>query len=105
MVKLLLNPKKQGNYAFFCPVSRLHLTAGSPSGTADGVTPAILRAIKSGTLIDVDGVVDLTTGTVKSNNVKEPESSAGNSEDNNSGQAEEQKNKNRQRKNKNKETE
>ena len=65
MVKLALNRHKFNNYAFFCPVSKLHLTVSNPVGYTNEVTPAILRAIKVNTLIDVDGVIDIETGTVK----------------------------------------
>ena len=65
MIKLMLNLHKFNNYAFFCPVSRLHLTVSSPVGFANEVTPAILKGVKSKTLLDVDGVIDLETGTVK----------------------------------------
>ena len=65
MVKLALNRHKFNNYAFFCPVSKLHLTVSNPVGYVNEVTPAILRAIKLSTLIDVDGVIDIETGTVK----------------------------------------
>ena len=61
----LLNLHKFNNYAFFCPVSRLHLTVSSPVGFANEVTPAILKALKAETVLDVDGVVDIETGTVK----------------------------------------
>ena len=75
MVKLMLNLHKFNNYAFFCPVSRLHLTVSSPVGYTNEVTPAILRAIKLSTLIDVDGVIDIETGTVKdAQPVKTPKS-------------------------------
>lgn len=65
MIKLMLNRKKFNNYAFFCPVSRVHLTMSNPVGFANEVTPAILRALKSDKLIDVDNVVDIETGTVR----------------------------------------
>ena len=65
MVKLALNRHKFNNYAFFCPVSKLHVTVSNPVGYVNEVTPAILRAIKLSTLIDVDGVIDIETGTVK----------------------------------------
>ena len=61
-IKLSLNPKKVGNYAFFCPVTRLHLTLSNPVGFTDRVSVYILRALKSKTLIDVNNVVDLETG-------------------------------------------
>ena len=56
MIKLQLNIRKPNNYAFFCPTSRLHLTYSDPVGVVDRVTPAILIGLKSGKLIDVDGV-------------------------------------------------
>ena len=62
MIKLMLNLRKPYNYAFFCPVSRLHLTISSPVGFANEVTSAILRGLKSNVLIDVDGVIDKNTG-------------------------------------------
>ena len=61
----MLNLHKFNNYAFFCPVSRLHLTVSSPVGFSNEVTPAILKALKAKTVLDVDGVVDIETGTVK----------------------------------------
>lgn len=61
-IKLRLNPRKAGNYAFFCPVTKLHLTLTNPVGTTDRVSVYILRALKSKTLIDVNNVVDLETG-------------------------------------------
>ena len=61
----MLNRQKFNNYAFFCPVSKLHVTVSNPVGYVNEVTPAILRAIKLSTLIDVDGVIDIETGTVK----------------------------------------
>lgn len=68
MIKLALNLHKFNNYAFFCPVSRLHVTVSNPVGYANEVTTAILRALKSKTLLDVDGVIDIETGTVKNGN-------------------------------------
>lgn len=65
MFKIALNPRKPYNYAFFCPVSKLHLTVSNPVGFAHEVTPAIFKGLKGGTLIDVDGVIDMTTGQAK----------------------------------------
>lgn len=65
MFKIALNNRKPYNYAFFCPVSKLHLTVSNPVGFAHEVTPAISRGLKSGTLVDVDGAIDLSTGKVK----------------------------------------
>lgn len=63
-----LNPKKPGNYAFFCPVTRLHLTLANPVGYTDRISNYILRAIKGGTLIDVNKAVNLETGEKVENN-------------------------------------
>lgn len=65
MFKIALNPRKPYNYAFFCPVSKLHLTVSNPVGFAHEVTPAIFKGLKGGTLVDVDGVIDLSTGKAK----------------------------------------
>lgn len=73
MLRLALNPKKPNNHAFFCPVSRLHLTRNTPSGIAEGVTPYILRGLKSKVLIDVDNVVNLETGKQEAKQIKKPE--------------------------------
>ena len=64
MIKLALNLHKFNNYAFFCPVSRLHLTVSSPVGYTNEVTPAILKAIKAKTVLDVDGVINLISMSV-----------------------------------------
>lgn len=61
----MLNSRKFNNYAFFCPVSRLHLTVSNPVGYVNEVTTAILKALRNKTILDVDGVVDIETGTVK----------------------------------------
>lgn len=53
-MKLALNPKKVNNYAFFCPVSRLHLTLARPVGFVNKTTPYIDNALKSKTLIQLD---------------------------------------------------
>lgn len=65
MVRIALNIAKPNNYAFFCPISRLHLTRSNPAGTISEVTPYILRGLKSKVLIDVDNVIDLETGNEK----------------------------------------
>jgi len=61
MIRFALNTNKFNNYAFFCPVSRLHLTLSSPVGFADRVTPAIARALTAQTILDIDGKVDMST--------------------------------------------
>lgn len=92
MIKFMLNTRKPNNYAFFCPISRLHLTVSSPVGFSNEVTPAILKALKAETVLDVDGVVDIEMGTVKAGkqepkqqapaNAPEPTAPAQNNEDN-----------------------
>jgi hypothetical protein len=52
-MKLQLNFNKPNNYAFFCPVSRLHLTRTNPIGYANEVTPSIKRALKVGNILDI----------------------------------------------------
>lgn len=72
MIKLMLNLHKFNNYAFFCPVSRLHLTVSSPIGFSNEVTPAILKALKSETILDVDGVINIEAGTVNAGKQETP---------------------------------
>ena len=67
-IELRLNQRKTGNYAFFCPVTKLHLTLANPVGITDRVSPYILRALKSNTLVDVNGVIDLESGKTNVNN-------------------------------------
>ena len=69
-IELRLNRSKTGNYAFFCPVTKLHLTLANPVGFTDRVSNYILRGIKSNTIIDVNKVVDLETGKLNVKNVK-----------------------------------
>ena len=64
-LELRLNPKKVGNYAFFCPVTRLHLTLANPVGYTDRISNYILRAIKGGTIIDVNKMINMETGEIK----------------------------------------
>lgn len=70
-IEFCLNNKRPGNYGFFCPVSRLHLTLSNPidSINADRVTSFILRGLNTKAIIDIRGVVDLETGELKSNPV------------------------------------
>lgn len=63
-IELRLNPRKPGNYAFFCPITKLHLTLTNPVGITDRVSVYIVRAIKAKTIIDVNNVVNLETGEV-----------------------------------------
>lgn len=61
----MLNRRKAGNYAFFCPASQLHLTISNPIDYANRVTSYILRGLKSGVILDTKGVIDLEAGVVK----------------------------------------
>lgn len=65
MARFGLNNQKANNYAFFCPVSRLHLTRSNPIGVANGVTPAILRGLRSKVILDLDDAVDIENGVLK----------------------------------------
>lgn len=65
MATIRLNTAKSNNFAFFCPVSKLHLTLSSPVGSISKTTKAVLRGLKSDTLIDVDNVIDIETGEIK----------------------------------------
>lgn len=67
-VELKLNLRKPGNYAFFCPVTKLHLTLTNPVGTTDRVSAYIIRGVKSKTLIDINNVINLETGELNVNN-------------------------------------
>lgn len=69
-IELRLNPRKPGNYAFFCPVTKLHLTLSNPVGTTDRVSAYILRGVKGKTLIDVNNVINLETGELNVNKAK-----------------------------------
>lgn len=64
-----LNTKLAGNYSFFCPLTKLHLVLTNPVGVIDRVSPSIIRGIKSGTLIDIDGKIDLNNETLIDNPV------------------------------------
>lgn len=52
-MKLQLNFNKPDNYAFFCPVSRVHLTRSNPVAFVNEVTPYIKRGLKSKSIIEV----------------------------------------------------
>ena len=71
-MKYLLNLRKNDNYAFFCPQSRMHLTISNPVGFADRVTPAIARALKAQTIIDITEEEN-ETEPVAETKVEEPE--------------------------------
>lgn len=63
MPRFALNKSKANNYAFFCPKSRLHLTVSNPVGSSSEVTSAIIRGVKSKSIIDLDGVLNNTAGS------------------------------------------
>ena len=72
-MKLQLNFNKPNNYAFFCPVSRLHLTRTNPIGYANEVTPSIKRALKIGNILDIteDKVESKTEASSNDQTLKE----------------------------------
>ena len=53
-MKLQLNFNKPGNYAFFCPISKVHLTRSNPVAFVNEVTPYINRGIKSKSILVID---------------------------------------------------
>jgi hypothetical protein len=52
-MKLQLNFNKPDNYAFFCPVSKVHLTRSNPVAFVNGVTPYIERGLKSKAILEI----------------------------------------------------
>ena len=74
MFTLKLNLRKPNNYAFFCPVSKVHLTVSSPVGFANEVTPAIFKAVKANTVLDVDGAIDLDYDSLFEDGEADPDS-------------------------------
>lgn len=65
MIKIALNTRKPDNVAFYCPKCNLHLTRSNPLGYVQTITGSILTGLKYQTLIDVDNVVDIKTGEIK----------------------------------------
>ena len=74
-IKLELNRNVDENYAFFCPHALIHLSQSQPMGVAPRLSSYILTALRFGTLIDVDGVVDLETGELKQPSEENPDAS------------------------------
>lgn len=74
-IKLELNRNVDENYAFFCPHALIHLSQSQPMGVAPRLSSYILTALRFGTLIDVDGVVDLETGELKQSSEENPDAS------------------------------
>lgn len=64
-IRLELNRNIDENYAFFCPHALIHLSRSQPTGIAPRLSSYILTALRFGTLIDLDGVVDLEKGELK----------------------------------------
>ena len=52
-MQLQLNFNKPGNYAFFCPLSKIHLTRSNPVAFVNEVTPYINRGLKSKAIIEI----------------------------------------------------
>ena len=69
-IRLELNRSVDENYAFFCPHALIHLSQTQPRGIAPRLSSSILTGLRFGTLIDVDGVVDLETGELKQSTVE-----------------------------------
>ncbi len=72
-MKLQLNFNKPGNYAFFCPVSKVHLTRSNPVGFVNEVTPYISRGLKSKSIIDVSDNTVTGQKTAKPEEIKPEE--------------------------------
>lgn len=66
-MKLQLNFNKPDNYAFFCPVSKVHLTRSNPVAFVNGVTPYIERGLKSKAILEIaEDITGQKAKTVKS---------------------------------------
>ena len=74
-IRLELNRIVDENYAFFCPHALIHLSQTQPRGIAPRLSSSILTGLRFGTLIDVDGVVDLETGELKQSSEENPNAS------------------------------
>lgn len=59
MYRLVLDISKQGLYMFFDPTNMMDLRDYSPIGEALVCTPEIENAVRSGIVIDVDGITDI----------------------------------------------
>jgi hypothetical protein len=59
---LQLNFSKPDNYAFFCPVSKVHLTRSNPIATTDRLTPNIKKALRSKSILDITEKTDSNAG-------------------------------------------
>ena len=71
-MKVALNRLIPSNYAFFDPVSRLHLTLSDPVAVIDEVTKPIEVALRTKTLIQLDGGEQVTNKKAKEETPSEP---------------------------------
>ena len=69
-MKLQLNFNKPDNYAFFCPVSKVHLTRSNPVAEVNEVTPYIERGLKTKAILEI---AEDTTGQKVDTNIKKSE--------------------------------
>lgn len=75
-IVLQLNPAVRDNYVFFCPEAPLHLSVLKPRGSSPRLSASILRGLRGKTLIDVNGVVDIKTGELKTETAEAAEKQA-----------------------------
>lgn len=63
-IRFLLNNRKLQNYAFYEPMSNLHITKANPiAAIEEGLfNENIVKALRNGTIIDIDGNVDIEKG-------------------------------------------
>ena len=64
-IRILLNRRIPENYAFFCPETGLHLDVLNPCGFTTRLSNSILSGLRGGTLVEVDGVIDIDKGVIK----------------------------------------
>lgn len=70
MILLQLNLAIRDNFAFVDIDAPIHLSLSSPRGSVNKLTHSILRGLRGNTILDVNGVVDITTGKLKAEEVK-----------------------------------
>lgn len=59
MIRLFLNTQKRDCYAYYDEISRLHVTLTNPGATVYSINDNLARAIKCGTILDLDGVTGI----------------------------------------------
>jgi hypothetical protein len=64
-LKLMLNPKKLGCNAYYEPISGLHVTLTKRHGQINQMNPHIFNALKNGTLIPLNFMVNIETKEVE----------------------------------------